>query len=65
MEESSSSTMRNLTLTSAASNISEVPSPGFDSEMLGYQLKSTSGDPSLDLGINTVDFHSIPHSGPC
>ncbi|XP_028402042.1 transforming growth factor beta regulator 1-like isoform X2 [Dendronephthya gigantea] len=50
MDESSPNTMRNLTLTSAASNISEVPSPGFDSDMLGFQLKSTSGDPSLDLG---------------
>ncbi|CAB4026281.1 Hypothetical predicted protein, partial [Paramuricea clavata] len=50
MDDSSPNTMHNLTLTSVASNISEVPSPGFDSDMLGYQLKSTSGDPSLDLG---------------
>ncbi len=52
MDESSPNTMRNLTLTSAAPSMSQLPSPGFDSDMLGYQLKSTSGDPSLDLGMN-------------
>ena len=51
MDGSSSEAMRTLTLTSAASNISQLPSPGFESSMLSYQLKSTSGDPSLDLGM--------------
>jgi hypothetical protein len=59
MDDSSPNTMCDLSLTSVASNISEVPSPGFDSDMLGYQLKSTSGDPSLDLGTNTLWFREL------
>lgn len=48
MHDSSPGGMHTLTLTSAAPH---PPSPGFERGMLGYQLKSTSGDPSLDLGM--------------
>lgn len=50
--------MHNLSFTSTASSLSDVPSLGFDTDLLDCQLKSTSGDPSLDLGT-TVCMLSV------